>query len=288
MSFPRSSRARAVSLLVILLVLFSSSSRAAAQTQPIDWDEFGPSSVVVDFEDSPVVGLEGATIGNVTFNTLNIDSGSFLVEPGTGVFIPHSPTHMALKGDGFDGESNWPPPIVGATFAAPVRAAGAWISTPAGVIVRVQNAQFNDLATQVVPPNSGSNTFVGFTSTQGISRLVIEGQQISGIGFDDLIYEPLPVCGLQLTHASGNLSMQFDLTLNVPSTWNVWLNAVNTDVRLWSVPLPAADYPPIPLQFPFPALGSVGVLTTLTTPTEGITCATWKTVNTSAVVAGGR
>jgi len=272
--------------IMCLVMLLGVASYAGAQTQPIDFGDFGPTSVVVDFESTPA-GLEGATLGNVTLSTLNGDSGSFLTEPGTGVFIPHSPTHMALKGDGFDGESNWPPPSIGATFATPVRAAGAWITTPAGVIVRAQNAQFNDLATQFLPPNSGSTTFVGFSSTEGISRLVIEGQQTSGIGFDDLIYEPLPLCGLELAHADGSLTMEFDLALNAPATWNVWLNIASNAYRLWSIPLPAADYPAFPVTFPLAGLGRVGALTTLTTG-GSIACSTWKTVDTGSPPAQQR
>ena len=67
-----------------------------------------------------------------------------------------------------------------------------------------------------------------------------------------------------------------------PATWNVWMSVQTLTFPLWSIPLPPIDPPisaPVPLP-EFPQLGSIGVLTTLTTPTVGIICSDWQTVDT--------
>jgi predicted outer membrane repeat protein len=83
----------------------------------------------------------------------------------------------------------------------------------------------------------------------------------------------------------GTLALAFTLGTQEPATWNVWLTAQNEIVRLLSIPLSVIDPPvPVPFTIPFvPPLGTVGVLTTLTTPDQGILCSEFATVETGPV-----
>ena len=80
---------------------------------------------------------------------------------------------------------------------------------------------------------------------------------------------------------NGNLSLNFNLGTVTPATWNIFLSIQNTTIRLSSLAIPAID-PAVQfgVNIPgFPALGKVGVLTTLVGP-SGIVCSSWRTVNT--------
>ncbi len=77
--------------------------------------------------------------------------------------------------------------------------------------------------------------------------------------------------------------MDMDFTVGSASAgiWNVYLSVYNTVVPLFSVPIQASDTPiNIPLSFPFPAIGGVGVWTTFTTPEDGIIASESLTVDT--------
>ena len=88
---------------------------------------------------------------------------------------------------------------------------------------------------------------------------------------------------LTLTLNRTTLEMDFEVGTTVPATWNVWISIQTLrPFRLWSSVLPPID-PPIAIPVPlpgFPQLGSIGILTTLTTPGEGIICSDWETVDT--------
>jgi hypothetical protein len=99
-----------------------------------------------------------------------------------------------------------------------------------------------------------------------------------------------PTCTLSLATSltDGTLSLAFTLGTQEPATWNIWLTAQNEVVRLLSVPLGVLDPPvSVPFTIPFvPALGTVGVLTTLTTPDQGIICSAFATVETGSSSEG--
>jgi hypothetical protein len=86
---------------------------------------------------------------------------------------------------------------------------------------------------------------------------------------------------------AGTLTLEFEVATLEPATWNAWLTAQADIARLFSIRLPELDPPiSVPLSLPFfPALGTIGVLTTLTTPEQGIICADFTTVNTGRPVA---
>jgi hypothetical protein len=96
---------------------------------------------------------------------------------------------------------------------------------------------------------------------------------------------PPPTCALadalSYNATSGTLTMNFTLGTPVAVTWNAWLTSQNTMQSLWSVSQPVTE-PPIPITKAqaLAKSGKVGILSTLTTATGGITCSNWTVVNT--------
>jgi hypothetical protein len=99
---------------------------------------------------------------------------------------------------------------------------------------------------------------------------------------------PPPTCALKdapsYNAATGTLTMNFTVATPVVATWNGWLSSQNTVQSLWSESLPITE-PSVTMtktQANVPKSGKVGILSTLTTPTKGITCSSWAQVNTGA------
>jgi len=95
--------------------------------------------------------------------------------------------------------------------------------------------------------------------------------------------QPPPKCSLAdaLSYSSGTLTMDFTLSTPVAVTWNGWLTTGNTITQLWSQSQAATQSAITVTQTAsVPASGKVGVLSTLTTPSAGITCSSWETINT--------
>jgi len=88
---------------------------------------------------------------------------------------------------------------------------------------------------------------------------------------------------VNLSYVDDTLTMDFRVgTLERQTTWNVLMSIMNFTFPLWSVPLPAIN-PPVDVSLPIPSvpsLGTIGVLTTLTTSENGIICSDWATVDT--------
>ena len=96
-------------------------------------------------------------------------------------------------------------------------------------------------------------------------------------------------CTLTLTPriTEGTLTLDVDLGTQAPATWNVWLIAQAEVTPLVSAALPVIAPPAsVELDVPFfPALGTVGVLTTLTTSDNGIICSAFSTVDSGPPLA---
>ena len=87
---------------------------------------------------------------------------------------------------------------------------------------------------------------------------------------------------LDLSHVEDTFTMDFLVGTSVLATWNVWMSILNTTFPLGSMLVPIVD-PPVSTSFSFPgvpSMGTIGVLTTLTTPENGILCSDWETVDT--------
>jgi hypothetical protein len=109
------------------------------------------------------------------------------------------------------------------------------------------------------------------------------------LGWDSKIIRAAIVCNLELnpTYSNGTLSLQFTVGTKQPLTWNTWLVAHTGIARLWSVALGVVN-PPANVNIPlasFPALGNVGVLSTLSNSAEGVLCGGWKTAYTGGTGA---
>jgi hypothetical protein len=80
---------------------------------------------------------------------------------------------------------------------------------------------------------------------------------------------------------TGTLTMKFTIATPVAETWNGWLTTDNSIESLWSVAQtitePAAA---VTKTTTVEKKGNVGILSTLTTPTGGITCSSWQAVST--------
>jgi hypothetical protein len=123
-------------------------------------------------------------------------------------------------------------------------------------------------------------TYVGICCDEGISNVTINSTADFASG--EFAWSGTPCAAdVNLGYAGGTLSMNFTVGSSSPVTWNVYLSVFNIVVPFLSLNIPAFD-PPIalPLAIPFPSLGGMGVLTTLTTPADGITCSGWDTVDT--------
>jgi hypothetical protein len=97
---------------------------------------------------------------------------------------------------------------------------------------------------------------------------------------------PPPKCSLTdtLTYNATTQTLTMNFTVGTPSvaTWNGWLSTGNTIVSLWSTSQPITE-PAVAVtktETGLPKSGKVGVLSTLTTATGGITCSSWSTINT--------
>jgi hypothetical protein len=97
---------------------------------------------------------------------------------------------------------------------------------------------------------------------------------------------PPPSCllkdALSYNATSGTLTMNFTVGTPVAATWNGWLTYQNTMQSLWSLAQPITE-PPVAVtqtQAGVAKSGKVGILSTLTTPTGGITCSSWTQINT--------
>ena len=87
---------------------------------------------------------------------------------------------------------------------------------------------------------------------------------------------------LGLTYTGGIVTMSFDLRTATPATWNLWFTfGASNLVPFWNIPIPAVPAVSFPISFALPAIGNVGVLTTLTTAADGIECSAFQTVDTT-------
>lgn len=88
---------------------------------------------------------------------------------------------------------------------------------------------------------------------------------------------------LEASGTDGTLSLNFEVGTREPATWNVWLIAQAEITEILSAWLAVNDPPaPVHVSIPFfPSLGTIGVLTTLTTSAQGIFCSAFETVNTA-------
>lgn len=94
-----------------------------------------------------------------------------------------------------------------------------------------------------------------------------------------------PVCVLtdapSYNATTGILTMKFTIGTPAVATWNGWLTAGNSMQVLWSQSQPETGLPSsVTKTHTLAKSGKVGILSTLTLPTTGITCSSWQLVST--------
>jgi hypothetical protein len=94
-----------------------------------------------------------------------------------------------------------------------------------------------------------------------------------------------PPCTLKdtVSYSSGTLTMDFTVGNSVVTTWNALLVSQSTTTPLSGFPITQPKtVPPVPITktTSLSPAGTVGILSTLTTPTSGIACSSWELVNT--------
>lgn len=94
---------------------------------------------------------------------------------------------------------------------------------------------------------------------------------------------------LSYSSSTDTLTMTFTEGNTAVDTWNVWLTTQNSITNLFTVSQPITNPPQvIPKTTTLSPSGTVGVLTTLTTPTKGIICSNYTQFNTGTPAPAGR
>jgi len=89
---------------------------------------------------------------------------------------------------------------------------------------------------------------------------------------------------LALTYSQNTLTLGFTIESKVPTTWKALAVTPFGTANLWSQEIPAVA-PAASVNVPIPGVppvGTLGILTSLSTPALGVACFDWKTVNTNS------
>jgi hypothetical protein len=130
-------------------------------------------------------------------------------------------------------------------------------------------------------------TFIGVWSDKPFDRVVIN--DLSGSDDDEFLgefYTGTAPAGctmnLDLSQVGGTFTMNVELATSTPRTWTVWFAyGAKSMAQLLSAAIPAVTPGVnIPISFPIPNVGTVGVLSTLASASGGIACSDYQTVST--------
>ena len=141
----------------------------------------------------------------------------------------------------------------------------------------------------------GSFTYMpdpGFGGTDEFSYVAKDALRESNLAVVTLnVGHPRCTLDLSAGYSEGNLDLDFLVgSLEPPVTWGVWLLIPDAGVfEAWSIPLAGFIDPPfvVPtISFALPQLGTIGVLTVMTAPVDGIVCSAWATVDTGSALSG--
>jgi hypothetical protein len=154
------------------------------------------------------------------------------------------------------------------------------------------NLQVYTINVDFTPTASGTSMVFAYPATSDGSGTVNYGVEVSCLA-GVCKQPPPPTCTLKdaASYASGTLTMNFTVGNLSATTWNAWLTSENTITALSGFPIsqPITN-PPVPITktATLSPSGTVGVLTTLTTPTKGIICSNYTQINTGTPTAEKR
>ena len=152
-----------------------------------------------------------------------------------------------------------------------------FVGTPSGDLFRSTNG--GDTWEEFNQGMSHHNiNALGLSPAFVIDNILFAGTTGAGV----FRWEPTPepcTLSVALGYEGSTLNMDFEVATLEPALWRVWLIVPSIGaIPIVTLPLPAIEII-LPLSFPFPNLGTVGFLTTLSTA-EGITCIDFGLVDT--------
>jgi hypothetical protein len=135
---------------------------------------------------------------------------------------------------------------------------------------------------EFTPTQAG--TMMAFFNAKGNDSTTIYTLEVSCVS-GNCGQTKTPPCTLKdaLSYSSSTsiLTMNFTVGNTSATTWNAWLTYQNTLTQLFSVAQPITNpAQPITKTTTLSPSGTVGVLSTLTTPTKGIICSVYTQINT--------
>ena len=161
-----------------------------------------------------------------------------------------------------------------------------------GAVCTVNDYPDYEIWTAVIdftPPQDG--TYMAFLYVEGNDTTVPYSLEVSClVGNCPVPLVPVTACTDALSYDSTTSTLTMDFTIGTPIAviWDAWLVSANTahfsgntTHPLWSVSQPITEPETSVTKTEGVArVGRVGVLSIFTTPTEGITCSSWVTINT--------
>jgi hypothetical protein len=231
---------------------------------------WGPQDV-----DGATAGLDG-TLHTLAFAGINGDKATwegmsaYAAPPGGGIVMV--PVRMEVTATGL-GPTPW-------VLATSVPGLDPGVGEGIGAVV--DNSAGLDFSANV---QFLADVGAGFVPLNDVPQLPNPpGQTVSSF-FGGFFFESPCTLDLTLSYepcdSTTCLNLDFELGANQPTTWNLWFVLLNESYRLWSTPIPAIEPDiSIPLPIPdFPAIGSIGFLTTLVND-DGILCSDFEVVDT--------
>jgi hypothetical protein len=139
----------------------------------------------------------------------------------------------------------------------------------------------------VLPAIPATGTYQVIVTAQNHSGTLTYNLSLTCLG--GVCPNPPPNCLVDPTFAGGTLTLNFTIGAPQAAEWHVALLAVGSVITLWKAPLPVID-PPVAFALPipgFPALGRIGLLSTLTDASDaGLICTDLATVDTGPMPLG--
>ncbi len=149
---------------------------------------------------------------------------------------------------------------------------------------RTRSFLWSGLSFRTFEPDTSTNAYALQINDLG----VVVGQYFgtncpSGCGFMATPATNTASCDQKVTasYASGTLTLGFTITSPTPATWAASLTVQGASVPLWSLAIPAVSSAPVSVPVPnFPHVGSVSLVSVLSTATNGVVCTDLAIVDT--------